>query len=245
MPITLHSTRLLQATTLAFVLCTSILLTPVSPATAAEDKARTITLTGTGSVTARPDIVHISTGVASDAKTAGAALSANTASMSKVISQLKAQGLEAKDIQTTDFSVQPRYRHYKDGQPATIIGYRVVNSVRITVRDISKLGAILDKVVTLGSNQIGGIRFSVSNAEKLKDTARRNAMADAIRKAEIYAAAAGVKLGQVKNISESFTSRPPRPVFARAAMRAEAASVPIEAGEQSLEVRVNVSWELD
>jgi len=235
----------MQTATLAIVICASSFLAPMSPVAAAQDKTRTITLTGTGSVKARPDIVHISTGVSSDAKTADAALSANTAAMTRVVSRLKTMGLEAKDIQTTNFSVQPRYRHFKDGQPPAVIGYRVINSVRITVREISRLGAILDKVVTLGSNQIGGILFSVSNAEELKDAARRNAMADAIRKAEIYVAAAGARLGQVKNISESFTSGPPQPVFARTAMRAEAASVPIEAGEQSLEVRVNVTWELE
>jgi uncharacterized protein YggE len=156
---------------------------------------------------------------------------------------MKAQGVEARHIQTTDFSVQPKYKHYKDGRPAVITGYRVVNSVSITVTDIARLGAILDRVVSLGSNKIGGISFSIAETEKLTDAARKKAMADARRKAEIYAGEAGAELGEVMSISENVASPAPRRFMARAAMEA-AAPAPIEAGEQALQVRVNVTWEL-
>jgi uncharacterized protein YggE len=132
------------------------------PAAADDNGERTITVTGTGTASARPDRAHIETGVVSEAETARAVLDANTEAMSQVVAALKEQEIAPEDIQTTDFSVRPRYRQGKDdGDPPTIAGYRVVNSVRIAVRDLDRLGAILDRVVAQGSNEIGGIRFQI------------------------------------------------------------------------------------
>ncbi|MDH3579360.1 MAG: SIMPL domain-containing protein [Hyphomicrobiales bacterium] len=215
------------------------------PAANADDKsARTISLTGLGTVKAKPDTAHISTGVVSDAGSADKALTDNTQAMTKVVAGLKAQGIAGRDIRTTNFSVNPRYSRAKSGQPRAIIGYRVVNSVAITVRDIKKLGAILDGAVTVGANQIAGIRFSVAKTESLKDAAREKAMADALRKARLYVQAAGAKLGKVRTISENVIAPQPRPMMARTAFE-QKADVPIEPGEQSLDVRVHVSWELE
>lgn len=211
----------------------------------AAERPRTISLSASGSVSARPDIAEISTGVTSDAKTAREALNANTKSMTDVIDALKGAGIDEKDIQTSNFSVSPLYRHFKDGRPAEITGYRVSNSVRIVVRDLKKLGGILDEVVTLGSNQINGISFSVSETAELLDKARVEAMEKAIKRAKLYTEASGTKLGRVLTINEQTYSQPPRPVYARA-MRMEAAkAVPVEAGEQELQVRISVSWELE
>lgn len=218
---------------------------PVTGALAASDNdGRTISLTGTGIAKARPDTAHVSTGVISEGPTAHEALEKNTAAMAQVVAELKAQGLAPKDIQTTNFSVHPRYQHFKNGKPAAIVGYRVVNSVRIAVHDLMKLGAILDKVVSLGSNKIGGVEFSVDDPVPLKNQARKLAMENAISKANLYAEAAGARLGKVLKISEGVTQRPPQPVFARATANAKAAT-PIEPGEQSLQVHVNVTWELE
>ena len=217
-----------------------------APVTAADqEQKRTISLTGTGTVTAPADTAQISTGVVSEADTARQALDMNTAAMAKVVAELKAQGIEPKDIQTTNFSVRPRFQQSKDGNPPKIIGYRVVNSVTITLRDLKQLGAILDKVVTRGSNQIGGITFSVDDPTKLEDEARKRAMQDGIRKAKLYATAAGASLGKVMTIQEGFVAGPPRPMMARAALEAKAADVPIEPGEQTLRAQVNVTWELE
>jgi hypothetical protein len=217
-----------------------------APVTAADqEQKRTISLTGTGTVTAPADTAQISTGVISEADTARQALDNNTAAMAKVVAELKAQGIEPKDIQTTNFSVRPRFQQSKNGKPPKIIGYRVVNSVAITLRDLKQLGGVLDKVVTLGSNQIGGVTFSVDDPTKLEDEARKRAMQDGIRKAKLYAAAAGAALGKVMTIQEGFVAGPPRPVTARATLEAKAANVPIEPGEQTLRVQVNVTWELE
>ncbi len=223
---------------LAFVLVT------LAPALAAEALSkRTVSVTGTGIAKARPDTASISIGVVSEGKTARAALDENTAAMSRVNVELKGQRVSPKDIQTTNFSVRPKFQHFKDGKPPAIIGYRVVNSVRIIVRELENLGAILDQAVSLGSNQINGISFFLAEPAALEDQARKLAMADARHKAELFAAAGNAKLGKVLTISEETAIHPPRPAFARA-LAAKSAPVPIEPGEHKLQARVHVSWEL-
>lgn len=207
---------------------------------------RTITLSASGTVKAAPDMASISTGVTSEGQTAQDALSKNTDAMTNVVSTLKEAGLKAKDIQTTDFNVSPVYERKKDEQAAFRTGYRVSNNVNITVRDIDKLGDVLDKVVQAGANEINSISFGIAEPEKMKDEARRLAMTNAIDNAKLYAEAAGVELGPVVKITESgdYTPRPYRAMAAAAPMMAEAKQVPVEGGTMSVEAKVQVSWEL-
>ena len=209
--------------------------------TSAQEKRveRTVTVGASGIVSVEPDIAHISTGVLSEADTAREALQRNSAAMKKVIDGLKGAGVDAKDVQTSRFGIEPRYDQPKDGRYARITGYRVVNHVRITARDVSRLGDLLDLVVTLGANQAGGISFEVSNAETLKDEARRQAVANALRRAKLFAEAAGATVGDVLTIAEDVSASPP--MFSGRAM---AQSAPIEPGSQALEVRVQVTWAL-
>jgi uncharacterized protein len=231
---------------LAFALGALALLVAGSaagPALAADaDKAleRTVSVSATGSVAAEPDLATISTGVVSEAETAREALSRNTAAMAKVIEGLKALGIAAADIRTIAINAEPRYRSAKDQAP-TIIGYQVVNQVRITARDLKRLGEVLDQVVSLGVNQISGINFEVSKAEELKDEARKAAMANALRRAKLYASSAGAEIGQVVMISEDALVAPPR-AMTRSSLAA--ADVPIEPGSQRLEVKLHVTWAL-
>ncbi len=212
------------------------------PTSAQEKRAeRTVTVGASGTVSVEPDIAHIATGVLSEAETAREALQRNSAAMKKVVDGLKGAGIDPKDVQTSRFGIDPRYDQPKDGRTARITGYRVVNHVRITARDISKLGELLDLVVTLGANQAGGISFDVSNAETLKDEARRQAIANALRRAKLFAEAAGATVGDVLTIGEDASGSSP-PIYSGRAMAAEA--VPIERGSQTLEVRVQVTWAL-
>ena len=193
-----------------------------------QPEKRTIALVATGAIKTAPDKVDISTGVTSEAKSARVALDQNTEAMTKVVDALKAEGIESKDIQTTNFSVSPVYEQRKEGTAPFVAGYRVINSVRITVRDTKKLGAILDKVVMLGANQIDSIEFGVDEPEALKDEARKLALRNVTDNAKLYAEAAGVELGPIQSISEEESSYQPR--FAPAATRMEMAKdVPIEA----------------
>ncbi len=224
------------------------LFTASPPATAQEkpqDRTmeRTVTVSASAEVAAEPDIARLSAGVASEADSAREALSRNTEAMRRLIEGLKGTGVDEKDIQTSAFNVEPRYTNPRDNRPPVISGYRVSNNVAITARDLKRLGELLDKLVTLGGNQIHGLTFDVSKAETLKDEARKQAIANALRRAKLYAAAAGAEVGAVVAISEETGHVvSPRPVMmGRAAM---AQSVPIEAGSQMLEARVTVTWAL-
>lgn len=202
---------------------------------------RSVTVEARGVVYAEPDLVVISTGVATEAASARDALSRNTASAGKLIAGLKALGIAPADIQTSRLSLEPRYSQPKDGSAPTVTGYRVFNQVRITSRQVDKLGEVLDQAVTLGANQMGGIEFRVSKAEELMDEARRQAMANAMRRARLFAAGGGAELGNVISIREE-TRDAPRPLGGVRAMAA--APVPIEQGTQALEVSVSVTWQL-
>ncbi len=247
------SGRLFEAAT-TFVAALALVALPVLadyPARAGEVSPPVISIVGVGNVSARPDMAVVSTGVVSEAKTARAALSANTTAMTSIVEWLKQNGIGERDIQTSGFAIQPRYSYpaqQDNGERPLprIVGYSVSNQVTIRVRDIAKLGDILDQVVTEGSNRINDVSFTFSEPEKLLDTARANAMADAIRKAKIYTDAAGIGVGRVTSISEAGGTRP-QPEFrmASAATNMPPAPVPMEAGEQTLSVQVSVTWELD
>ena len=186
---------------------------------------RTVSVSATGSVMAEADVAQISAGVVTEADSAKDAMGRNSIVMTKLIDGLKAAGIQPKDIQTTTLNVEPRYTQPKDGRAATINGYRVVNQVRLTVRDVKRLGEFLDQAIALGANQINHIAFDIAEPEMLKDEARKQAMENARRRGELYAKAAGGQLGPVLRISESVADAHPMP-GGRMAMRA---SVPIEA----------------
>jgi len=230
---------------LCVLLAFATLQAPLSRAHDASDK-RTISLSATGAVKTTPDKVDISTGVTTEAKTAREALDRNTEAMAKVVAALKQEGIEAKDIQTVNFSVGPVFeqRPYDKPAPPVVIGYRVTNQVRITLQDTKQLGEILDKVVTLGSNQIDSIEFGVKEPEALKDEARKLALKNVTDNAKLYAEAAGVELGAIMSISEEESAYYPRAMPAAAPMDMMKESVPIEAGTASVEVRVRVVWEI-
>lgn len=227
----------------ALALLASALSFETPAALADEPDKRTLSLSATGEVMTTPDKVDITTGVTSEGQTARAALDKNTEAMTKVVDGLKAAGIAPKNIQTTNFSVSPIYEKKSQGQAAFITGYRVTNQVHITVHDTKKLGEILDTVVSLGANRISSINFGVTEPEALKDEARKQAMQNAIANAKLYAAAAGVELGPVQNITEESDVVMPRFVEAAAPM-GRAMDVPIEAGTTTIQARIRVTWEL-
>ncbi|MBA2124838.1 SIMPL domain-containing protein [Hyphomicrobium methylovorum] len=221
-------------------------IAPVSAAHAEEKKMeRTITVSATGTAEAEPDRARITSGVVIEAPTAREALSQNTQAMTKVVAQLKEKGIEAKDIQTASFNVEPVMDYHKDGQAPKLRGYRVSNQVVVLVRDLANAGAVLDQMVTSGANQIQGFAFEVSKAETLKDEARKEAVANALRRAKLLAAAAGAEVGDVIQISEEVSSEGPAPyVTARFAKAQSAPAAPIERGTATLEARVTATWAL-
>jgi uncharacterized protein len=209
-------------------------------AQAPAEPAAVISVIGEAHISAPPDLAEIDAGVSSDAKTARGASDANNAAMGKVLLALKAAGIDTKDYQTSRLSLQPQYSVAKQGSPTTVIGYRASNQVNIRLRDVTKLAGVIDTLVGAGANDIGGINFMVSQASKLLDDAREQAIADARHKAEIYAKAAGVTLGAPLSISEEGGAS--RPVFARLAVATAAAPMSIAQGEETLSITVSVTW---
>jgi Uncharacterized conserved protein len=212
--------------------------------------AGTISIAGRGEVQAAPDMAMITSGVSSQGATAREALDANTAAMTELLDELKAAGIEARDIQTTGFSVNPNYV-YSDqrdsngySQPPRINGYQVSNTVTVVVRDLEALGTILDRSVTVGANTVNGVTFSVSDTTELLNEARKKAFADARAKAELYAQTAGTTLGDLESIRESQNFDAPQPYAMYARAEAVSTPVPVEAGELTFSITVDVEWEL-
>ena len=211
-----------------------------------KDKA-TIVVAGEGRATVAPDMAVLQLSVVKDAKTAREALDANNKAMAEVLKALRADGIADRDLQTSGFSVNPQYNYppNNDGgnRPPELIGYQVANGVSVRVRDLAKLGDIVDKSVTLGVNQGGGIQFTNDKPEGTITEARKAAVADAIEKAKVLAEAAGVSLGNIVEITEQGFRPEPVPMM-RAGMAKEYAadSVPMATGENSYNVTVNVTF---
>jgi uncharacterized protein len=201
-----------------------------------------ITVIGVGSVHVVPDQARIRGGVTTRAKTVKEASDANSKLMSAITAMLLASGIAQTDIQTARFSVQPVYAPAQPGVEPKLAGYAVANHVEVTIREISKVGDILDRLVNAGATDIGNIEFLHSDASKVLDQAREAAVADGRHKAELYARAAGVSLGRVLSIREDAAPGAPVP-FARASALREA-SVPIASGEDTLEARITVAYEV-
>lgn len=215
----------------------------------AEELPRTISVSGQGKAGTPPDMATIRTGVVTQAATAREALAANNRAMEKVMSVLKQRNIAGKDIQTSGFSVYPEYARQSGSQRGgprknEITGYRVTNNVSVKVRNLPRLGEILDGLVQAGSNQLSGVAFGLSDPRAITNDARKDAIDDARARAELYAQATGVKVGKVISISEQ-AIQPPRPMFqSRMAMSAMAESVPIATGEQEVTATINVMYEL-
>lgn len=215
--------------------------------------AGTMQMSGHGEIMAKPDTAYVTSGVTSQAATAKDALAANTTDMTALIAVLKDAGVAEEDIQTSGFAVNPNYI-YSDQRdangyqlPPKISGYTVTNSVTVHVRDLSILGTMLDKEVSVGANTINGINFAVEDPSALYDQARKAAFADAKGKADLYADAAGVGLGAIENISENQGyTQPPQPYLykATAAAADRSAPVPVEAGQLTFSIDVAITWDL-
>ena len=226
--------RLKYPASLAAAIAATLLAAPVS----AQTPPAMISVTGEATISAPPDLAQIDGGVTSEAKSAREASEANNTAMGKVLLALKGVGIEEKDIQTSRLSLQPESAPNRGGGGApTIVGYRASNRVTVRLREL-KLANVIDAMVGAGANDIGGISFKVSNASKLLDDAREQAIADARRKAEIYAKAAGVTLGTPISIAEENNTAPAP--YRR--MAAGMAATPVAPGEETLQVTVSVSW---
>jgi len=205
----------------------------------AED-ARRIVVNGHGVIETVPDMATISMGVVSEAKTAGEAMAINSDALAAVLKQLTAAGIESRDIQTNNLSLSPRWNNGSSMSKARpeIIGFSASNTVSVRVRDLAQLGSVLDAVVQNGANSFHGLSFGLQDMEPAQNDARVAAIKDAMAKAQLYATAAGVELGDVVSISDGAV-RSVGPVMMQADMMRSAA-VPVAQGELSVTADVTV-----
>lgn len=219
--------------------------TPTSEPGSSKAVTRTLTVNGSGKVYLTPDMVYVTIGVHTEGENAVTTVGDNNTSTQEVIDVLKGMKIDEKDIQTTNFSINPQKEYDQAGKPTGKVLYMVDNSVYVTVRDLSKIGEILDATVKSGANSINGIQFDVADKTTALSDARQAAVKDAYGKAQELAGAAGVTLGAVQTISEN-TSGGPIPMYDRVAapMAAAAGSVPVQAGQMLLTIEVSIVYEI-
>lgn len=204
-----------------------------------------LSISAEGEVKRAPDIARLSTGVVTRAADAQAAMAANAEQMQRVIAAIKQAGIAENDIQTSGVNLFPQYRH-SENQPPEITGYEAHNTVEITVREIGKLGDLLDVLVAAGANQINGPTFDVEDKQAAFDEARRIALENARERARMYGQTLGMQVQRIVSISEGHGFAPPRPMPMMAMARMEkAADTPIEPGQSTLSVTLDVVFELD
>lgn len=216
-----------------------------------DDQVPRILVMGEGSVELAPDMAILTLTVTREAETATAALDANSSAMNEVLAAMQAEDIEARDLQTSGFSVQPRYVYPKsrasgEAEPPRIVSYTVRNSLTVRVRDITRVGVILDKSISLGVNEGGNLVFGNDDPSTALTQARVMAMKDAVAKADTLAEAAGVKAGRILEISEqSFNPRPKPMARAEMAMMRSADAVPVAAGESTYRVTVSATFAIE
>ncbi len=218
--------------------------TPVQAADEETAPKKTINVSGQSKVSASPDFVTITLGVLTEDKDAKAAQKANAVSMDKVIASIKALGISEDDIKTVNYSINPKYDYHKETGISSIVGYTVSNNVSVTVKDIDKTGSVIDAAADSGVNTSSSISFGISNYEDYYNTALKNAVLAAKKKANTMADALGVKLKAPITVSEGGGYNP-LSNYAVYDMRAEGlnAATPIQAGSIEITAYVSIVYE--
>ncbi|AXQ93160.1 SIMPL domain-containing protein [Cereibacter azotoformans] len=224
------------------MLCTAVALPAGALSGAALAETPRLTVTGEGMVAGRPDLATITLGVTSEGATAAEAMSDNSANLARVLERLKGAGIEDRDLQTTGLSLNPNWTQGPDGSAPRIEGYVASNMLTVRVRDLARLGSVLDEAVQDGANTLHGVSFALADPEPAMDEARRKAVAKARARAELLTGAAGVTLGPILEIREGGDDyRPPMPMYREAAM---GAPVPVAEGEIETSARVTLVYEI-
>ncbi len=214
------------------------------------DSENRITVSGTGKVYVKPDLALTSFSVITEAKTVAEALNQNTEQMNQIISSAKEQGVEDKDLKTTDFNIYPRYEWGEQSKipiypigKRTLVGYEVRQSLQVKIRELTKIGEIIQAATDSGANQVGNLQFTVDDQDELKNQAREKAIEQAKEKAKELASQLGIKLVRITNFNES--GMVPRVYMLEDSEAAMGGGTPeIEIGESKIEVTVTLTYEI-
>lgn len=246
---TVTATTAAVAVALALAFAAAPGLAPVAMAQTAERSPSTLSLSATGSVSATPDQARITAGVVSRADSAAAAVRENAQTMQAVFAALREAGVANADLQTARLSVNPVYadrpsRNTEGGyQEPRIVGYEASNQVSALLREMGAVGAVIDAMFEAGANNLNGVQFLSSEADTLRDEARRAAVTELVSLRDLYAEAAGFEVVRLMNFSENGGGRPMPMAMAR--LESMDAATPVAPGALSVEVTVNASWEID
>ena len=193
-----------------------------------------------------PDTATFSTGVDTSAPTASAALRQNSAEVAKVIAQLQKLGIAERDMQTSGINLNAEYDYIQATQQNRFKGYRVSNQVQVKIRDIAKLGTIMDSVVASGATNINGPYFSIDNDSDVKRSARARALANGKAQAETYAKANGYDTVRLLSVAEGISGRSPgpQPMMKTFDVTEQSASVPIAPGQIGTSVVLSLQYEM-
>ena len=203
-----------------------------------------LTLTASADALRAPDLVRLTAGVLTNAATAADAMAGNSARMNAVLAALKSAGVAARDVQTTGLSLSPQYRYVAE-QPPILTGYQARNAISIRTARLGDAGRLVDAAIKAGANEVQGPEFTLANPDAALDEARAAAVAKGRARAELYARAAGLKLGRIASITEGSAGPEPGPRPLQRMMAAEAsAAPPVQPGELSLTAQVTMSFEL-
>jgi hypothetical protein len=212
-------------------------------AAAAQEEAGRITVTAEGRATAAPDLAVITLGVEREAPSAAEAVAAMASGAEAVLAAVEDAGIAGRDVQTRGLDLSPRRERREGPGQGEIVGYVASTTVTVRVRELDSLGAVLDSVVGAGANLFRGLSFDLSDRQAAEDEARRAAVAEARRRAALYAEAAGVELGPLVRLEEAGGA--PRPEMMRtASAMADGAAVPVAEGELELTARVTLVYEI-
>lgn len=213
------------------------------PAKAKETPSGTIVVSGTGRVAVEPDIADLRLGVAISRPTVDAARSEAARLMDAILGAVHRAGVTREDVRTALLSVQPRY-DYRESRAPALTGYELANVVEVTVRDLTKLGDVVDGTLAAGATSMDGLSFRVAEPAPAEAEARRRAMAEARARADVLADAAGLTIEGVVDIVEGSPARPPIPYpkAERMALAAADASTPVEGGSLEVAVTVTVTY---
>ncbi len=242
----------------AMVMISSAIWLLADTARKTEEAASTITVSGTGTIYTKPDLALATVSVVSEAKTVMEAMADNTQKMNAVIESVKSQGVEEKDLKTTNFSIYPRYEYekvevdiYSSYYPTgkrTLVGYDVNQSLQIKIRDLTKIGAIIQGATDKGANEVSNLQFTIDEQDAIKAQARKEAIDKAKTKAKELAKELGIRLIKISSFNESgstpyyysYDTKSAAPVGMGGAEEAS-----IQTGENKIEVTVSITYEIN
>lgn len=240
---TVHSPRRLapERLLLSLLVALSVVAAPLIAASASAADTRSLTVSGSGEVSAVPDVAILSVGAMTQADSAKQALDQVNAVVTQLLARARDLGIAERDLATRQMGVSPVYanRRNSDEAPAPV-GYQANNTVEITIRALDSAGAVIDAMTAAGANSIGGLHFSIADPGNYEDEARRLAVRDAKRRAALIAEEAGVKLGPILTIQEN-GGYTPQPKLRAMAMEAR---TPVAPGETSVAASVTVVFSL-